>query len=188
MDIQADLFIDSILRWGHIFAAAIWMGFALFFLFVAPPGRLPIDVARRSLWWMYMASTKTVALGLALFYWSFMHLKVGVGTGRTRYIMYGMMLGLVMWLLLVFVIRPALKQILDARAADIQPPASAVKRAELFGRINGYLSGPMLLMMVFAHNYATFSYAILGMLTVIGVSCIWGCLFWSKWLNRRLGS
>jgi uncharacterized membrane protein len=141
----------------------------MFFLLVAPPARVPVDQAKGALWWMRMAATKTLLLGLGLFYWSYMHMKVGEGTGRARYVMYGMMIGIVMWGLLWFVIWPAQKKILAAREAGGPPPESAVKRGATCSLVNGLLAGPMLMLMVFAHNYGTFSYGMLGLITVIGV-------------------
>ena len=134
---------------------------------------------------MQAAATKTLVLGIALFYWSYMRLQVGTGTGRTKYIMYGMMFGVVMWALLMFVVAPAQRKILSALEADKEAPASTVRRAAFVSKLNGLLVGPMLLLMVFANNYATFSYGMLGLILVIGVVAMGGTMAMSCVINRR---
>lgn len=180
-----DFFVDSLLRWAHILSGSVWLGFSMFFLLAASPAKLPVAQVRAGMWWMRMAATKSMLLGLGLFYWSYMHMEVGKGTGRTKFIMYGMMFAIGMWCVLWFVIWPAQKKILAAREQGADAPESAVRRAALFSKLNGMMIGPMLLLMIFAHNYTTFSYSMLGLIMVMGISVMGAIFKAAEILNRR---
>jgi hypothetical protein len=45
--------------------------------------------------------------------------------------------------------------------------------------------GPMLLLMIFAPNYATFSYSMLGLIMVMGIAAMGGLIKSAEVLNRR---
>jgi hypothetical protein len=45
--------------------------------------------------------------------------------------------------------------------------------------------GPMLLLMIFAHNYGTFSYSMLGLIMVVGIGSMAATFKGAEVLNRR---
>ena len=96
-----------------------------------------------------------------------------------------MMFAIGMWCVLWFVIWPAQKKILAAREQGADAPESAVRRAALFSKLNGMMLGPMLLLMIFDHNYTIFSYSMLGLIMVIGIAAMGGLIKSAEVLNHR---
>ena len=186
-----------ILRWIHILAGITWIGHLYFFNFVNVPfqGVLEKEVKPkvnplllpRALWWFRWGAMITFLAGLALFF-----AKYGMGgdsggmltdsegllTGRAKWIMFGMLLGTIMWFNVWFVIWPAQKQIITWVKAGQAPPemAGLAKRALLFSRTNTYLSGPMLFAMIAPNNYGAFSMGTLVIVSVIGAGTMWGLI------------
>jgi len=66
---------------------------------------------------------------------------------RAWWILFGMLLGTILWFNVWFIIWPAQKKILSGRAAAEELP-SIRRRVYLTSRVNTYLSGPMLIGML----------------------------------------
>lgn len=163
---------EFLLRWLHVFAGIIWMGHLYFFNFVNVPLQAALDDAGkkavnaklmpRALWWFRWGAMATFLSGLVLF--TLIYLRApGFGlSGSGRWIMWGMLLGSIMWFNVWFIIWPAQKDLLSGRiTGDAAGPVRA--RAALTSRINTYLSAPMLVGMLAAnHAGMSFSYGALG--------------------------
>ena len=183
--------LQLLLRWLHVLAGIVWIGHLYFFNFVNVPfqGTIGADVKKvvnpllitRALWWFRWGAMATFLIGLALFMQLYMYTPgVGFGpselmrgadgemTGRAMWIQIGMLFGAIMWFNVWFVIWPTQKKILtnlrDGGAVDPAWP----KKALLFSRINAYLSGPMLLMMLAPGHYGGFSWAGLLVALILG--------------------
>jgi uncharacterized membrane protein len=181
----------TILRWFHILAGIAWIGHLYFFNFVNSQFQLKLDkelkpkvnpeLMHRALWWFRWGSMMTFLFGWFLFLMKYGHGglfrdETGAVSDRAMWILYGGLLGTVMWFNVWFVIWPAQKKILGWVKAAQAPAemAATVKRATLFSKINTYLSGPMLFGMVAANNYYSINLLTLIVFTVIGLGTIWG--------------
>ena len=202
-DLNSNLLL--LLRWIHILAGITWIGLLYFFNFVNVPfqGLLEKELKPkvnplllpRALWWFRWGAMITFLAGLALFF-----VKYGMGgdgglltdadgiTGRAKWIMFGMLLGTIMWFNVWFVIWPAQKQIITWVKAGQAPPemAALAKRALLFSRTNTYLSGPMLFCMIAPNNYGAFSPCSLAVICVIGAGTMWGLIKMSAKVGQNV--
>ncbi|HWP84554.1 MAG TPA: urate hydroxylase PuuD [Terriglobia bacterium] len=163
-DIFGDLHL--LVRWFHVLAGIVWLGHLYFFNFVNVPLQAALDDAGkkavnphllpRALWWFRWGAMLTFLFGLVLFTMVYMYAP-GSGFGpstafreadgaiaaRAWWIMFGMLLGTIMWFNVWFIIWPAQKKILSGKASPEELPAIR-RRAYLTSRTNTYLSGPML--------------------------------------------
>jgi uncharacterized membrane protein len=101
-------------------------------------------------------------------------------TGRAMWIQFGMLIGIIMWFNVWFVIWPRQKRILGGMAAG-KPDPDAAKLAATAGkasRFNTYASGPMLMGMVGATHFPTFSGPVVIVVSIIGVG------FWFGMIKR----
>ena len=176
---------EFLLRWLHVFTGIIWLGHLYFFNFVNAPLQAVLDDAGkkavnpklmpRALWWFRWGAMATFLSGLALFILIYIYTP-GFGFGanmlfkgaegglndRGRWIMWGMLLGSIMWFNVWFIIWPAQKGLLSGRITG-DAAGSVRARAALTSRINTYLSAPMLVGMLAAnHAGMSFSYGALG--------------------------
>ena len=163
--------MEMFLRWGHIIAAICWVGMLYFFNFVNVPFQGTIDPATkkivnpqlliRALWWFRWAAMATMLLGLALFIVVYMQGKLirdaetQALTDRALISMVGMTLGLIMWFNVWFIIWPAQKRIIGGMLSGTPAPPQLGKRALFTSRLNAYLSGPMLFLMIAAPHVGT---------------------------------
>jgi uncharacterized membrane protein len=187
--------LEYAFRWLHVIAGITWIGMLYFFNFVNSQLQGKMDDATkklvnpqlmpRALWWFRWGAMVTFLSGLILFT-SIYFYTPGVGFGanallqgmegglsdRSRWIMWGMLFGTIMWFNVWFIIWPAQKGLLSGKiTGEAAGPVRA--RAGLFSKINTYLSGPMLVGMLGAnHAGMQFSYvhlAILVALALVGV-------------------
>ncbi len=174
------------LRWLHILAGIIWLGHLYFFNFVNVPfqGVLAKEIKPqvnpallgRALWWFRWAAMTTFLVGLILLLYKYSagalwtDPSTGHMTHRSMWILWGALLGTIMWFNVWFIIWPAQKQLLGwMKAGNTPPEAPALaKRALLFSRTNTYLSGPMLFAMIAPNNYPTLSGVTLLVTIVVG--------------------
>lgn len=182
-----------VLRWIHILAGIAWIGHLYFFNFVNVPfqGVLEKDLKPkvnplllpRALWWFRWGAMYTFVVGWVLLFVKYGHgqLWIDAGTGsmshRAMWILWGGILGSIMWFNVWFVIWPAQKRIIGWVRDGQAPPemAALAKRALVFSRTNCYLSGPMLFAMVAANNYGAMNFGSLLFSIVVGAGTIW-CL------------
>jgi len=179
------ILIPGLLRWAHVISGITWIGMLYFFNFVNGPVQGKLDgptkkllnpeLMPRALWWFRWGAMSTFVFGLVLFWWKYMR---GANfydaehhvSARAMWILFGMLLGTIMWFNVWFVIWPAQKVIIRATIEGQKPPEGLPERAKLFSRINTILSGPMLGGMVAANN--AFGMDFTTLLVVVGVSLV----------------
>jgi uncharacterized membrane protein len=200
--------LNLFFRWLHVFAGIIWIGHLYFFNFVNVPLQGVLDDAAkksvnphlqpRALWWFRWGAMLTFLAGLVLFSLIYMYTP-GMGWGpnalfrdetgltdRAVWILFGMLLGTIMWFNVWFVIWPTQKRILGGGATPEELPALR-KRALLFSRTNSYLSGPMLFGMLAANHYdvGVNAFAVL-LFSAIGAAGIWVAIFHSGKVGKSV--
>lgn len=180
-----------VLRWFHILFGIIWIGHLYFFNFVNVPFQAGLAkemkpavnpaLLGRALWWFRWGAMMTWLIGIALLLVKYSGGNLwtdgeGHVTGRTMWILWGALLGTIMWFNVWFVIWPAQKQILGGMKSGNPHPQAAdlAKRALLFSRINTFLSGPMLFAMIAPNNYGAMSGGVLIATIALGCFVIWG--------------
>lgn len=183
-----------VLRWIHILAGITWIGHLYFFNFVNVPFQGVLEkeckpkvnplLLPRALWWFRWAAMATFLAGVTL-----LLVKYSVGqlwtdpvTGtmshRAMWILWGSLLGTIMWFNVWFIIWPAQKQIIRWVRDGQAPPemAALAKKALFFSRTNTYLSGPMLFAMVAPNNYGAMSIGTLLFTIVVGAGTMYGLI------------
>ncbi len=182
-----------LMRWLHVIAGITWIGLLYFFNFVNVPLQGALDdgakkavnpqLMPRTLWWFRWAAMVTFVVGLILFAMVYMYTPgAGFGpsanfstedglSGRSYWILMGMLFGTIMWFNVWFIIWPAQKKLLSGQAGD--RAAALRKRATLASRTNTYLSGPMLFGMLAPSHYGASNAVTLAVATVLGLIAIW---------------
>jgi uncharacterized membrane protein len=156
--------VQLLLRWFHIFAGIVWIGHLYFFNFVNVPfqgvlekelkPRVNPPLILRALWWFRWGAMWTFLFGLMLFamlYWPLGGYLFDADGGLSRrgvWMLFGGLLGTIMWFNVWFVIWPAQKKIIGGMTGGTPAPPEVPKRALLFSRINTFLSAPMLVGMI----------------------------------------
>jgi uncharacterized membrane protein len=173
-------------------AGIVWIGHLYFFNFVNLPFQGGLDkelkpkvnppLVLRALYFFRWGAMWTLIFGLALFaqlYWpwggNLFNAEGGVSE-RGMWMLFGFLLGLIMWTNVWFVIWPRQKKILGAMLGGPAAPAEAAPQAALASKINTYLSGPMLWGMVAAShiNIWPMKFATLGLALILGGGLIHG--------------
>jgi uncharacterized membrane protein len=95
---------------------------------------------------------------------------------RGMWILFGGLLGTIMWFNVWFIIWPRQKKILGAMLGGPAAPPTAAPQAALASKINTYLSGPMLWGMVAGShiNLWPMNFATLGLSLVLALGLIHG--------------
>jgi uncharacterized membrane protein len=156
--------VQLLLRWFHIFSGIVWIGHLYFFNFVNVPfqgvlekelkPRVNPPLVLRALWWFRWGAMLTFLFGLLLFsliYWphgGYLFDADGGLSQRGMWMLFGGLLGTIMWFNVWFVIWPAQKLIIGGMTGGPAAPPDVPKRALLFSRINTFLSAPMLVGMI----------------------------------------
>ncbi len=183
-----------LLRFGHIAFGIIWIGHLYFFNLVNVPFQADLDkelkpkvnpkLLLRAFWWFRWSAMYTFIFGWLLFGHKYMsqHLLTDADgiTNRALWILFGGLIGTVMWFNVWFVIWPRQKLILGGLASG-NPHPDAAKLAAVAGkasRFNTYASGPMLIGMIVPNNYGGWHAG--GMLLAIVI----GCGFWFGMIKR----
>src|SRR3954462_10184962 len=188
--------VSVLLRWAHIIFGIIWLGHLYFFNLVNVPFQGGLDkelkpkvnpaLLLRAFWWFRWGAMYTFLFGLGLFVWHYvtpennMHYPEGGMTGRAMWVMFGALLGIIMWFNVWFVIWPRQKKILGGMAAGTPHP-DAAKLAATAGkasRFNTYASSPMLFSMVAAQHLAAMTTSALLLSLVVGIG------FWFGMIKR----
>jgi len=192
--------LNLIVRWLHVIAGITWIGHLYFFNFVNVPFQAAIDDATkkgvnpqllpRALWWFRWGAMITFLAGLILFTLNYMYVPgVGFGptslfsdpggatpfTSRAIWIMFGMLLGTIMWFNVWFIIWPTQRKILSGQFQG-DDLAKARKKALHVSRVNTYLSGPMLFGMLAPAHYGALNVVTLIVFAAIGALAIWGAI------------
>jgi uncharacterized membrane protein len=187
--------LQAIFRWFHVIAGITWIGHLYFFNFVNTPfqGGLPKELKPqvnpplilRALYFFRWGAMWTFLFGLVLFYLVYIQGGAirdadGGMSHRAMWILFGGLLGTIMWFNVWFVIWPRQKKILGGLAAGTPHPDAAAMAATAgkASRFNTYASGPMLFGMVVANNYP--GWHVTGMLLAL----ILGIGFWFGLIKR----
>jgi uncharacterized membrane protein len=137
----------------------------------------------------------TFLAGLVLFTMNYMYTPgVGFGpsplfqdenglTARALWILFGMLLGTIMWFNVWFVIWPIQKALLLGKVPQ-EKVAATRKRALLTSRINSFLSGPMLFGMLAPAHYGGVNIITLLVATALGAVAIW----WAISISGKVGA
>lgn len=178
------------LRWIHIMAGITWIGLLYFFNFVNVPfqgvlekefkSKVNPPLLTRALWWFRWAAMVTFVIGWILLFYKYTYGNLwydlnGNLSDRAIWILFGGILGSIMWFNVWFIIWPAQKQVIGFLKAGQTPPEmpAIAKRALTFSRMNAYLSGPMLFGMIAPNNYGSASVLAIVLTLVIGMGTIW---------------
>jgi uncharacterized membrane protein len=197
--------VSVLLRWAHIMFGIIWLGHLFFFNLVNVPFQGDLDpelkarinpkLLLRALYWFRTAAMYTFVFGWLLFIYKYVPLnwRIGsltIGQGlahagnglsvRAGWMLFGALIGTIMWFNVWFVIWPRQKQILGGLARGEPHPQAAALAATVAkaSRFNTYASGPMLFGMIVPNNYSGWSHSGMGLALVIGVG------FWFGMIKR----
>ena len=184
--------LQAIFRWFHILAGIAWIGHLYFFNFVNLPFQGGLDkelkpkvnppLVLRALFFFRWGAMWTFLFGVALFamiYWPMGGNLLdadGRMSDRAMWILFGGLLGTIMWFNVWFIIWPRQKKILGALQGGPAAPPTAAPQAALASKINTYLSGPMLWGMVAGShvNVWPMTFATLGLSLVTALGLVHG--------------
>ena len=139
----------------------------------------------RAFYWFRWGAMYTFVIGVLLFGFKYFHqglfFEHGGGiSNRALWILFGGVIGTIMWFNVWFVIWPRQKLILGGLASGTPHP-DAAKLAATAGkasRFNTYASGPMLFGMVVPNNYSGWSPGAIILVVFIGAG------FWFGMIKR----
>ncbi|MEZ5774329.1 MAG: hypothetical protein R3D33_06410 [Hyphomicrobiaceae bacterium] len=151
-----------LLRFVHVLAGIVWVGFIWYVNFVQIPAIAELDtagrgavhraIAPRAAFWFRHASTLTVVTGVAMIAFASYLTLGGIGAPRGLLITIAMLLGLVMWINVHMAIWPAMREVLGA--GEEAGKSAARERVRRYARINLILAVPVTFAMVgAAHLY-----------------------------------
>lgn len=185
--------LQAIFRWFHVIAGITWIGHLYFFNFVNAPfqGGLPKELKPqvnpplilRALYFFRWGAMWTFLFGLVLFYLIYIQGGAirdadGGMSHRAMWILFGGLLGTIMWFNVWFVIWPRQKLILGGMAAGTPHP-DAAKLAATAGkasRFNTYISGPMLFAMIVPNNYSGWTHSGILLVFILGLGFWYGLI------------
>ena len=196
-----DLFGDPnslivvLLRWAHIIFGIMWIGHLYFFNLVNVPLQKDLEadvkpkvnpkLLLRALYWFRWGAMWTFVFGILMFGFKYFHQGLFFEQGgsisvRAIWILFGAILGTIMWFNVWFVIWPRQKAILGGVIAGKPHPDAAKMAATAMkaSRFNTYASGPMLYMMIVPNNYSGWSPVAIVIVSIIGVG------FWFGMIKR----
>jgi len=160
---SAEVDVNSIARWLHLFFGVLWIGLLYYFNFVQVPnmGKIADEhkpaitgtIAPSALFYFRWAAAFTVLTGLTI---AHVNGYLGAaltfsGEGNVNLIGAGMWMALIMAFNVWFIIWPAQKKILGLVEASAEEKAAAAPRALIASRLNTLLSLPMMWCMVSAN-------------------------------------
>src|SRR6185436_4719414 len=158
----------QILRWAHFFFGIAWIGHLYYFYFVQAHAEKALDGPQkkivvpnfrgRAIWWFRMGAMVTFLTGLAYILYQeliaygtnfkgWLSFEPGGSGAANSWILFGAVLGTIMWFNVWFKIWPRQQIIIAAVGGKREKPAdfdALVAAAGKFSRINTYLSVPML--------------------------------------------
>jgi len=187
--------LQAIFRWFHIIAGITWIGHLYFFNFVNTPfqGGLAKELkpqvnpplVLRALYFFRWGAMWTFLFGLALFYLIYIQGGAirnadGGMSHRAMWILFGGLLGTIMWFNVWFVIWPRQKKILGGMAAGTPHPDAARLGAGVMkaSRFNLFASGPLLFAMLGAQHLGAMTTPALVAVIVLGAG------FWFGMVKR----
>ncbi len=190
-----ELITAFLLRWGHIVFGIIWIGHLYFFNLVNVPFQKELEadvkpkvnprLLLRAFYWFRWGAMYTFLFGWLLFGFKYFHQKVfweqgGGVSQRAMWILFGGLLGTIMWFNVWFVIWPRQKRLLGGMIAGSPPPnaPALAATAAKASRFNTYASGPMLFGMIAPTHFPTMTTPALILVLVLGIG------FWFGMIRR----
>ncbi len=187
--------VNVLFRWAHIAFGIIWIGHLYFFNLVNVPFQGDLEkelkpkvnpkLLLRAFYWFRWGAMYTFLFGWLLFGYKYMHQHLlhdaeGAISNRALWMIFGGLLGTVMWFNVWFVIWPRQKLILGGLAAGTPHPDAAAMAAVAgkASRFNTYASGPMLFGMIVPNNYPGWNPAAILLAVFIGSG------FWFGMIKR----
>src|SRR5262245_8910846 len=136
---DSNMLIPFLLRWGHIVFGIIWIGHLYFFNLVNVPFQGDLDkelkpkvnpkLLLRAFYWFRWGAMYTFLFGWVLFGYKYMHQGLihegDAFSQRAMWILFGGLIGTIMWFNVWFVIWPRQKKILGGLAAGTPHPDAA---------------------------------------------------------------
>ena len=182
--------LNVLLRFGHILFGIIWLGHLYFLNLVNVPFQADLDkelkptinpkLLLRVFYWFRWGAMYTFIFGWLLFGYKYGHQKLmfaeGHLTNRALWILFGGIIGTIMWFNVWFVIWPRQKLILGGLAKGKPHPDAAAMGATALkmSRFNLFASGPMLFGMIFPNNDPGRSPAAMIVALVLGIGFWFG--------------
>jgi uncharacterized membrane protein len=193
--LQPGLIVPFLLRWAHIIFGIIWIGHLYFFNLVNVPFQGDLEkelkpkvnprLLLRAFYWFRWGAMYTFIFGWLLFGYKYFHQKIFFEQGggvshRAMWIMFGALIGTIMWFNVWFVIWPRQKKILGGLAVGTPHPdaATMATTAGKASRFNTYASGPMLFGMIAPTHFPTMTTPGLILTLVLGIG------FWFGMIKR----
>lgn len=189
-------------RWIHYVAGVLWIGHLYFFNFVnmnlQGDPKYPADVKKvvnpllmtRALFMFRWGAMFTFLSGLYLLYFIYMaSTGIGFDNPRGMYIMTGAGFGTIMWFNVWFIIWPRQKKIIGAAQGGPAPDPAVPKQAAMASKINTYLSVPLLLGMMGAHDpqyQFPMGWSGLGVGCLIGFAAVWLAYKFAPKVNTQI--
>ena len=186
--------LSVLLRFGHIVFGIIWLGHLYFLNLVNVPFQGDLDkelkpkvnpkLLLRVLWWFRWGAMYTFTFGWLLFGYKYGHQKLlmvdGELSNRGMWILFGGIIGTIMWANVWFVIWPRQKLILKGVISGTPHPDAATMAATALkaSRFNLFASGPMLFGMIFPNNDPGRSPTMMIVALILGVG------FWFGMVKR----
>jgi uncharacterized membrane protein len=185
--------LSVLFRFSHIVFGIIWLGHLYFFNLVNVPFQGDLEkelkpkvnpkLLLRAFYWFRWGAMYTFVFGWLLFFFKYVHQGLlfadnGGLSVRAGWILFGALIGTIMWFNVWFVIWPRQKKILGGLAAGTPHPDAAklAATAAKASRFNTYASGPMLFGMIVPNNYSGWSHAGMGLALILGVGFWFGLI------------
>jgi uncharacterized membrane protein len=184
--------VSVLLRWAHIIFGIIWLSQLFFFHLINTPLQQDLSddlktvinpkLLLRIHYWARKGALYTVIFGWLLFGYKYGHQKLllvdGALSNRAIWILFGDLLGTVMWFNVWFVIWPRQRALLAGLISG-KAPADAAKMTTISARasrFNLFASGPLLFAMVVPNNYPGWTPLALILVCILGVGFWFGPL------------
>jgi uncharacterized membrane protein len=181
----------TLVRWTHYVAGVMWIGHLYFFNFVNAnlqgDAKYPADMKKvvnpllmtRALFMFRWGAMFTFLSGLYMLdalYNHFSVLALAASNLKAAYMVVGAGFGTIMWFNVWFIIWPRQKKIIGAAQGGPAVDPKLAKQAGLASKVNTYLSVPLLLGMMGAHDMAyelPGGYAGLLLGVILGLAVCW---------------
>jgi uncharacterized membrane protein len=183
--------LNILIRFGHIVFGIIWIGHLYFLNLVNVPFQGDLDkelkpkinpkLLLRVFFWFRNGAMATFVFGWLLFGFKYVYQGLlfnpeGGMSNRGAWILFGAIIGSIMWFNVWFIIWPRQKQILGGVLKGTPHPQAAEMAATALkaSRFNLYASGPMLFGMIVPNNWPGAPHMWMGIALIVGIGFWFG--------------